>query len=530
MNESFDIKKPHHLIALFVVLFILLTIPLTVIQVLNNRDNRSKAAFTTNIYVTPGSQSVNVNGNLDIQIRENSGTTQVTTADIQLTYDNTRLDFLSLDPAVTSDFKSNEADGVTHPRSINESTGQISFTRWVNLPNCDGLPPGSCPDVGVTGDKLIATLHFKALQVAGTANLNILNTSTVQGDSGDETLNRTGGTYTIVDPLPVVNITSPSNNSFQKGTITVTADATDNLGVTKVEFIVDGGAPVTDTTPDSGTNRYSFSLNTTSLSNSSHSITAKAYDANCSSSTCPTSTVTIIVDNLPPTISISGLPSKLKGSTTVTANVSDTNIDRVEFRVDSGAITTDNSAPTYTYVLNTATLSNGSHTLTATAFDKAGNSTPVSQSFTSDNQGPGTSTLSGTAISETQINLSWTSVTDALSGPVTYDVYRNGTKLTSSPISSTTYSATGLSASTTYSFVIRASDTLGNTTDSNTLNIATKNPPKEGDFNGDGLVNSVDLTILISTWGSTTDLRADANHDNIVSSSDLARLIAKWGS
>ncbi|HSX58192.1 MAG TPA: DUF4185 domain-containing protein [Candidatus Saccharimonadales bacterium] len=41
--------------------------------------------------------------------------------------------------------------------------------------------------------------------------------------------------------------------------------------------------------------------------------------------------------------------------------------------------------------------------------------------------------------------------------------------------------------------------------------------------------NSSSLALLITTWGSTTDLRADINGDGKVNSADLALLIAHWG-
>jgi hypothetical protein len=53
---------------------------------------------------------------------------------------------------------------------------------------------------------------------------------------------------------------------------------------------------------------------------------------------------------------------------------------------------------------------------------------------------------------------------------------------------------------------------------------------KQGDINNDGSVNSADLAILISTWGSQQDLRADLNGDRNITSSDLAILISRWGS
>ncbi len=53
---------------------------------------------------------------------------------------------------------------------------------------------------------------------------------------------------------------------------------------------------------------------------------------------------------------------------------------------------------------------------------------------------------------------------------------------------------------------------------------------KIGDINKDGKVNSADLAILVTTWGSTTDLRADLNADGRVASGDLAIVISRWGS
>jgi hypothetical protein len=70
--------------------------------------------------------------------------------------------------------------------------------------------------------------------------------------------------------LPTVS----ASESGASGTITLSATASDNVGVTKVEFYVDGALKGTDTTA-----AYSMTLDSTLLANGSHTLSAKAYDA-----------------------------------------------------------------------------------------------------------------------------------------------------------------------------------------------------------------------------------------------------------
>jgi hypothetical protein len=65
-----------------------------------------------------------------------------------------------------------------------------------------------------------------------------------------------------------------ASESGTSGTITLSATASDNVGVTRVEFLVDGALKATDTTSP-----YSATLDSTTLTNGSHTLTAKAYDA-----------------------------------------------------------------------------------------------------------------------------------------------------------------------------------------------------------------------------------------------------------
>jgi chitodextrinase len=68
--------------------------------------------------------------------------------------------------------------------------------------------------------------------------------------------------------------------------------------------------------------------------------------------------------------------------------------------------------------------------------------------------------LTATAVSSSQINLAWTASTDNV-GVTGYKVYRNGTQVGTS--NTTSFSNTGLVASSVYSYTVAAYDAAGNT-------------------------------------------------------------------
>jgi Bacterial Ig domain/IPT/TIG domain len=101
-----------------------------------------------------------------------------------------------------------------------------------------------------------------------------------------------GASFTVQSDTtaPVVTITAPANNATVSGTMTLTATATDpDSPVSFVQFRVDGanvGAQLT-TAP------YSLSLDTTTLSNATHSITATAQDPSGNVGTSASVTITV---------------------------------------------------------------------------------------------------------------------------------------------------------------------------------------------------------------------------------------------
>ncbi|TMH88793.1 MAG: fibronectin type III domain-containing protein, partial [Betaproteobacteria bacterium] len=94
---------------------------------------------------------------------------------------------------------------------------------------------------------------------------------------------------------PTVSITSPANGAPVKGTVIVTASASDNVGVVGVQFLLDNGV---NGSADVTTAPYSVSWNTATVSDGSHKITAIARDA--AGNSTPSAPVTVIVNNNAP--------------------------------------------------------------------------------------------------------------------------------------------------------------------------------------------------------------------------------------
>ncbi len=73
---------------------------------------------------------------------------------------------------------------------------------------------------------------------------------------------------------PTVSLTAPANGATVSGSVALAATASDNVGVTKVEFRADGVLVGTDTSAP-----YTGTWNASAASPGSHTIQARAYDA-----------------------------------------------------------------------------------------------------------------------------------------------------------------------------------------------------------------------------------------------------------
>ena len=175
--------------------------------------------------------------------------------------------------------------------------------------------------------------------------------------------------------------------------------------------------------------------------------------------------------NQPPTAAITapanGATFTAGANITLTANASDSDgtVAKVEFFRGATSLGSKTSAPWSVLWSNAPA---GSYVLTAIATDNAGASTTSSavnitvSPASNDTTPPSVpSGLAGTPASNS-VSLSWSASTDNAggSGVAGYDIYRNGALVGNS--TSPSYTDTGLAASTSYTYTVRARDNAGN--------------------------------------------------------------------
>ena len=314
---------------------------------------------------------------------------------------------------------------------------------------------------GATQVKLMFAIYTYTCQTGCTATrgMYVDNIGLVVAQSGPVAPDTTA---------PSTSITAPADGATVSGTATVTASASDNIGVTSVEFYVDGVLAATDNSAP-----YSYSWNTTTVADGSHSLSSKAYDAAGNSGSSASISVTVDnsvpADTTAPTTSITA-PSggaTVSGTTTVSASASDNvGVTSVEFYVDGVLAATDTSAP-YSFSWNTAGVANGSHSLSSKAYDAAGNSGTSSSvtvnvsNGTADTTPPVISGVTAVKTSGTAFEIRWTTdeaaTSDVIIGSTTY--------ADPDPVMVTSHvrSFTGAKRNTTYTYYVRSTDAAGNT-------------------------------------------------------------------
>jgi len=293
------------------------------------------------------------------------------------------------------------------------------------------------------------SLTAKAYNAAGNAGQSTSVPVTVYNASADTT-------------APTVSVAAPASNASVSGSVTVSVNASDNVAVSKVELYLDGAIYGVY-----GTSPYNIPWNTSTYANGSCTLMAKAYDAAGNEGQSANVAVNVFNDAIAPVVSIASPAhnSTVAGSVAVSANSSDNvGVTRVDFYVNNALQATLASAP-YSFNWNTAALANGSYTLSATAYDAAGNggrSVDATVTVFNDSAAPILSINPvATPSTETSLTISG-SVTD--NGAVAGVTVQVGSGLaTAAAVSGNSWSfpLTGLAIGSNL-ITVRATDTSGN--------------------------------------------------------------------
>ncbi|MBW8833424.1 MAG: hypothetical protein JF606_29440, partial [Burkholderiales bacterium] len=174
---------------------------------------------------------------------------------------------------------------------------------------------------------------------------------------------------------PTVSVSAPAPGASLTGTVSVSANASDNVGVVGVQFLLDGANLGAEDTAAP----YTVSWNTTSAANGAHSISARARDAAGNQSTSAVVSMTVsngAPDTSAPTVSVSAPApgATLTGTVSVSANASDNvGVVGVQFLLDGVNLGAEDTVAPYTVSWNTTSATNGAHSISARARDAAGN-------------------------------------------------------------------------------------------------------------------------------------------------------------
>jgi hypothetical protein len=191
---------------------------------------------------------------------------------------------------------------------------------------------------------------------------------------------------TVIDATPpTVTLTAPTAGQLVRGSVTLSADATDNVAVDHVDFLVNGAVVGTDATAP-----YTTTWASSSVPDGTASVSARAIDTSANSAT--STSVSVTVDNTPPDTTITSAPGALVASASASISFSSPDATATfECRLDAAVYAPCSSPQGYTG------LADGSHTFLVRAKDPAGNldPTPASVTWTVDTVPPDTAITSG---------------------------------------------------------------------------------------------------------------------------------------
>jgi hypothetical protein len=277
----------------------------------------------------------------------------------------------------------------------------------------------------------------------------------------------------VVDgAIPAVSLTSPANGSTASGTVSLTATASDSgTGLVGVQFRVGTtNIGIEDTSAP-----YSVSWNSTGVADGTHTLHAVARDV---AGNFATSSISVTVDNTAPvapgtpdlaTSSDTGNSStdNITATTTPQFTVSCVSGSTVQLYRAGSTLIGSGTCSSSTVTITSATLTEGTHTITARQTDLAGNISSASTglSITIDTSGPSVSITSPSTGSTTSGTIAINATaTDSLTS-VAGVLFSYGTTTISSEDTSSPYSVsfdTTTVADGVYTLNAVARDVVGN--------------------------------------------------------------------
>ena len=396
----------------------------------------------------------------------------------------------SITAAYSGDANDNASSSSALPETINKTNSATAVTSSLNPATIGQAVTFTAT---VTPSAATGTVQFlDGATVIGTATLSggtaAFSTSSLAAGSHSITASYTGNTNynsststAITQNVKATTTTtlSANNTSIAFGqAVQLTASVAPATATGTVQFL-DGSTALGTVALSSGT----ASLTAANLAVGSHSLTAVySGDGTDVASTSAALVVTVSKANSTTTVTSSLNPANAGQSVTFTATVTPASATgTVQFKDGStvlGTVTLAGGSAAYA----TSSLATGSHSITAVYSGDGNDNTSTSGTLTETIHAalPGApSNLTATAASSSQINLSWTA--SSTSG-VTYNVYSSTTSgftpssanRIASGVSGTTYSNTGLAASSTHYYLVTAQNSAGESAATNQASATTQ--------------------------------------------------------
>jgi hypothetical protein len=342
---------------------------------------------------------------------------------------------------------------------------------------------------------------------------------------------------------PTISFTSPSNSETVSGIVTANVAASDNVGVDRVEFSLDGDLKLTDSESP-----YNYSFDSKTLSNGDHTVSAKAYDA---AGNTKTASITVDVQNpdttapeAPTNLSATAMdPTTVNLSWSASTDAGSNATGVVKYNVLRNGLVI--AQPTSTSYTDSDLTANTNYSYTVQAVDGADNtSTDSNTANVTTPEAPDETTpsipgdLEAVAVNSSQVNLSWTASTDeGGSGLAGYNIYRNGNKLNDSLVTTTSYGDSSVNYDTSYSYEVEAVDGAGNVSLKTDPVMVDTPQAKRGDLTGpagtpDGKIDLRDISYVIrnyNTDNTTADISGPGGEpDGVVDLRDISYLIRNY--